>query len=127
MTDRPSVPRVADNGVIRHPLSGEVEFASTDQTLAVQVAEELDRRDPVTAAYLYHLLFALPWAERQTVEWVMPARVRIAILELDRPAGWWVSYRNAEQAGAAATVLLGRPVVIDESSAGVWLRAACHA
>lgn len=103
--------------MVRHPLSGAVEFTSTDAALAAASAEELDRRDPVTAGYIFMLLHTVPPVQRQGMTWVMPSGVWLDVLR-------WLTPTWPFQAGADELVLVGKPVELDEAAEGITVRLA---
>lgn len=112
------IPREAVDGVVRHPLSGAVEFTSTDDALAKQVAATLDERAPVDeVAELTALYAALSPAQRKGARWVMPMDVwrRLVVATTCKESFWSYTLREP-------SLLLGLPYDLDGRAAGISLR-----
>jgi hypothetical protein len=105
------------DGVVRHPLFGQVEFTSTDHGLAEKVAADLDERSPVTVACIIGMLKAVPLAQRDHLEWVMPLCVLNVIRRMGYIRAFWAAFSPA-----GPERLLGYPVVIDDSVEGLTVR-----
>jgi HK97 family phage major capsid protein len=114
------IPRRAVDGVVRHPLTGAVEFTTTDQGLAEKVAATLDEHSPVTPTWFYETLFAMPSAQRGDAEWVMSSATWVVIHVLASPAGSSLSVPPFPPGDSP--YLLGQPIVLDEDATGVSLR-----
>lgn len=118
MTDY--IPRAAIDGIVRHPLTGVFEFASTDHSLAEKVAATLDEHDPATVAWFFETLIGVHPSERHRAEWVMSTATANVIRKVADPRGgplFMPAFRTQ-----TPDHLLGQPIVIDEQAAGVTLR-----
>lgn len=109
-----TTPRAARDGVVRHPLTGRVEFESTDHGLARHVSETLDRHDPIdAAAVVMRMMYEVPPADRARMCWVMPSQVWRTLCAVPLPL--FAEYRPTG-------FLAGKPVVIDETTEGLTVR-----
>jgi len=118
----PAVARRAYGGIVKHPLSGKVEFAGR-QDLAIEVAKVLDELDPVTSQYVYEMWSATPPALRYQAEWVMPTWVQNNIRQLDGTRNYfWGPFPMDTEFH-----LFGRPVHIDEEVEGLTFRVGVDA
>jgi HK97 family phage major capsid protein len=123
------LPRTSTDGAVRHPLTGEVEFTSSDALLAKHVAAVLDEHDPVTVDDVYEMLHGVPYAQRAGMSWVMSITVFLWLHDVaygDRLAG--SSSLNAGNYASGPELLLGYPAIIDDSVQGLRVRigAAGH-
>lgn len=114
------IPRTAVDGIVRDPLSGAVEFASTDQGLAEKVAATLDEHQPVTAARLFELLDAMPRGQRVRAEWVLSFVTWTTLRRHTRSSGSAMAMRSVSP--QVPDRLLGLPVVFDDNAVGITLR-----
>ena len=114
-----AIPRRAVDGIVRHPLTGAVEFTTTDQGLAEKVAATLDEHSPVTVAWFYETLLAIHPSQRWKYEWVMSTATRNVIRRVATAVGpLWIPVPSRD----TPEYLLGQPIELDEDATGVSLR-----
>lgn len=116
-----TTPRVARDGVVRHPLTGRLEFESTDHGLAAHVATTLDRYDPASVDVVFRMLYEVPPAQRRTMQWVAPLSVVSVLMEMQP------GVCLAATAGEPPLFLAGRPLVVDDTAEGLSIRIGVDA
>jgi predicted phage gp36 major capsid-like protein len=103
-----------------HPLSGDVEASEANRDLALAVAAEFDRSDPVDCAWIFERLYEVSGRDRGSAEWVMPTAVANVLRKVKDHAG---QYLWASLAGTP-DFLIGKPVRIDDDARGLRLQVS---